>query len=104
MLSAARRRSPASAGTIAERVTLSTVAPPASRAAKTKISHTGGSPVNVIAASAAAETAIALWATSISRRRSIRSAIAPPSRLPTTIGSNSTMPSSPTSAAECVSV
>ena len=59
MLSAALRRSPASAGTIAERVTLSTVAPPASSAAKTKISPTGGSSANVIAASAAALIAIA---------------------------------------------
>ena len=104
MLSAALSRSPASAGTIADRVTLSTVAPPASSAANRKIRLTGGSPAIVIAASAAAEIRIEVSAISISRRRSIRSAIAPPNSEPITIGTNSTIPSSPTSAAECVSV
>ncbi len=62
MLSAARRRSPASAGMIAWRVTLSTVAPAASSAANRKIRPTGGSSANVIAASPAAEAAIAVCA------------------------------------------
>jgi hypothetical protein len=85
-------------------VTLSTVAPPASSAAKMKISHTGGFPAIVIAASDAAEIRIAVCAAIISLRRSIRSAIAPPNSDPITIGTSSTIPSSPTSAGECVSV
>ena len=47
---------------IAERVTLSTVAPAASRRGEDEDQPTGGSPANVIAVSAAAESAIALWA------------------------------------------
>ena len=105
MLSAALRRSLASAGMIALRVTLSTVLPPASSAAKAKMSTTGGSPVaNVSAARPAADSAIAIWAASIRLRRSKRSAAAPPSSESTTIGTSSTIPSSPTSAAEPVSV
>jgi len=83
---------------------LSTVEPTASNAAKAKISTTGGSSANVIAASAAADAAIASCAPNISRRRSIRSATAPPSSEQITIGINSTIPSSPTSAGDFVSV
>ncbi len=101
--SAARRRSPARAGTIADRVTLSTVAPAASSEAKKKISTTGGSPAMLIAARPAAALTIAVCPISISLRRSIRSAIAPPSSENTTIGTSSTSPSRPTSAAERVS-
>ena len=103
MLSAALSRSPASAGTIAERVTLSTVAPAASNPAKTKIRITGGSPAMLIAASEAADVTIAVCPISISLRRSIRSATAPPSSENTMIGTSSTSPSRPTSAAERVS-
>ena len=85
-------------------MTLSTVDPAASSAAKAKIRTTGGSSANEIAASAAADAAIASCAANISRRRSIRSAAAPANSEHTTIGINSTIPSSPTSAGECVSV
>ncbi len=88
---------------IALRVTLSIVEPPASVPASRKISATGGLPANAAIASPTAARNVSAWPKNISRRRSIRSAIAPPNSDATTIGISSTMPSSPTSAAEPVS-
>ena len=89
-------------GRIAERVTFCSAPKPASRPPSTYRTATGGEPAKASAASVAEQATSAIWSSSSTRRRSVRSAIAPPSSAIVTSGMSSTAPSSPVRKAEPV--
>ena len=84
-----------SAGMSARRVVASTPDRPPAKAATTKSGHSAG-PAKALMASAALSTASMIWVTSITRRRSMASAYAPPSSDSTMSGPSSARLMSPT--------
>ena len=89
-------------GTIAEETTRSIAEAPAIRPARTKRIQTGGGPVAAATARAAATATRAYWQSSRSRRRSKRSARAPPKSEARISGPSSARPISPVRKAEPV--